>query len=250
MYVYAIGAGRFGNIFIRNMAAHFIAKNNNMTPVYYERHLFDILGINLFEPVTESTSESAVNESASETTLLTDDNFMEYMSTKHPITTNLSLNEIYCQTKPFSIYLYNYFKDHDVRQDIQNKNKYASRYNNNNDVFLHIRLDDITQYNPGEKYYNDLLERITFENGFISSDTPHHPICTNLAKKFNLKILYTDILDTMKFGSTCKTIILSNGTFSYVLGLLGFYSTIYYPEIKHRWHGDIFVIDSWNEIKL
>lgn len=58
-------------------------------------------------------------------------------------------------------------------------------------------------------------------------------------------------IDTIMFGSTCKNIILSNGTFSWMIGVFGYHSTIYYPDpkLKECWHGDIFVFDDWNKVQ-
>jgi hypothetical protein len=67
--------------------------------------------------------------------------------------------------------------------------------------------------------------------------------------KYNLKIIDYDEVNTVMFGSTCKYIVLSNGTFSWLIGFLAYYSNIYYPKIIHKWHGDIFIFDSWNEIE-
>ena len=50
------------------------------------------------------------------------------------------------------------------------------------------------------------------------------------------------------FASTCKNIVLSHGTFSWLIGLLGFYSTIYYQKITRFWQGDIYVFPEWIEI--
>ena len=55
-------------------------------------------------------------------------------------------------------------------------------------------------------------------------------------------------VNTIMFASTCKNIVLSHGTFSWLIGLLGFYSTIYYQKITRFWQGDIFVFPEWNEI--
>ena len=70
-----------------------------------------------------------------------------------------------------------------------------------------------------------------------------------LKMKYNLKIIDYDEVNTIMFGSTCKHIVLSNGTFSWLIGFLAYYSTVYYPKIIHKWHGDIFIFDSWNEIE-
>ena len=50
------------------------------------------------------------------------------------------------------------------------------------------------------------------------------------------------------FASTCKNVILSSGTFSWLIGLLSYYSNIYYPKIYVKWHGDIFVFSEWTEV--
>ena len=43
------------------------------------------------------------------------------------------------------------------RNQIMMKNKFKDRYNENNDVFLHVRLGDAIDSNPGFEYYDELL---------------------------------------------------------------------------------------------
>jgi hypothetical protein len=43
-------------------------------------------------------------------------------------------------------------------------------------------------------------------------------------------------------------IVLSNGTFSFLIGLFGYNSIIYFPTIKIKWHGDIFIFPDWNRV--
>lgn len=134
------------------------------------------------------------------------------------------------------------------KDNIINKNIFKSRYQNNNDVFIHVRLGDIINLNAGLSYYEKVLNNMKFDNGYISSDSINHKICNTLIKKYNLKIINKNIIETIMFASTCHNVILSNGTFSWLIGLLSFYSNIYYPKIKVMWHGNIFVFDDWNEI--
>jgi hypothetical protein len=48
------------------------------------------------------------------------------------------------------------------------------------------------------------------------------------------------------FASTCNHIVLSGGTFSWLIGFLAFFSkSIYYPRIKNKWYGDIFIFPHW-----
>ena len=37
------------------------------------------------------------------------------------------------------------------KQIIMNKNPFKERYQNNNDIYIHIRLQDLSKWRPGEK---------------------------------------------------------------------------------------------------
>jgi hypothetical protein len=52
------------------------------------------------------------------------------------------------------------------------------------------------------------------------------------------------------FGSTCKHIILSGGTFSWLIGFLSRNSNVFYPDIKTKWFGNIFNCSKWKKITL
>ena len=71
----------------------------------------------------------------------------------------------------------------------------------------------------------------------------------SLIEKYNLIPVVKDEVETIQFGSTCKHIILSQGTFSYFIGILAFYSDIYYSNNGiDMWHGDIFVFPDWHNV--
>ena len=87
----------------------------------------------------------------------------------------------------------------------------------------------------------------TICSGFmVFNDTE---VCKKLIEKYKMEIISKDSIETIQFATTCKTIILSSGTYSWMIGILSFFSTIYYPKIKKIWHGNIFVFPDWNEIK-
>jgi hypothetical protein len=55
------------------------------------------------------------------------------------------------------------------------------------------------------------------------------------------------------FGNTCKHIVLSGGTFSWMIGFFAYNAkNIYYPKIKNeqRWYGDIFDLPNWKAIDI
>ena len=58
-----------------------------------------------------------------------------------------------------------------------------------------------------------------------------------------------DEAKTIMFGSTCDKLILSGGTFSWLIGFLAFFSkNIYYIEFEKKWYGEIFSFSKWIKI--
>jgi hypothetical protein len=57
-------------------------------------------------------------------------------------------------------------------------------------------------------------------------------------------------VDTIMFGSTCNNIILSGGTFSWLIGFLAFFSkNIFYPKMQEKWYDiNIFDFENWKSI--
>ena len=55
---------------------------------------------------------------------------------------NLDANNCYFQTKEIIAFLYNLLKT-EYKNSIMNKNKFITKYNNNNDIFIHVRLADV-----------------------------------------------------------------------------------------------------------
>jgi hypothetical protein len=158
---------------------------------------------------------------------------------------------MWCQTTAFALYLKGYFDSREHKENIVNNNIFKEYYQNNNNLFVHVRLGDIIQLNyfsPFE-YYDKVLSSQNFDKGYISSDSIKHEICQKLIDKYKLEIFDSDVVKTIMFGSTCNYIVLSSGTFSWMIGLFSYYSEkIYYPKIIQKWHGDIFIFPEWNEI--
>jgi hypothetical protein len=144
--------------------------------------------------------------------------------------------------------IYEHIHSEQVMNNIISMNPFRERYNNNDDLFIHIRLTDVRHLNPGLNYYLNQIRNIKFNNLFIATDQINHPIISQIIRNYpKTKIVNADEIRTFQFGSTCKNIVLSHGTFSSNIGYLAFFSTIYYPEIDEakNWHGDLFSIDGW-----
>lgn len=233
---------RFGNLFFINLVVHLICLKTKLKFDYKYYDEFKSLGIDLF--IGDRTFE--------ENLTLSDENFFLMMTEENEIHKNLIIkNNSWFQTKDYCIFLNEYFSIEKIRGKIIKKNTFKSRYKMNNDVFIHVRLGDIKDKgNNSFEYYNSILEKMSFDKGYISSDTIDSEICVKLIYKYNLSIINENEVKTIMFASTCNNIVLSGGTFSWLIGFLAFYSKyIYYPmNKKEKWYGDIFIFDKWKGI--
>lgn len=236
--------GRFCNHFIRNICVSMIAKKFNLETTYAYDCEMKSLGIELFSG----------SKRYQQSTVLNDVNFMHYLNDEKNIQENFFIKtHTYFQTKAISNVLHSYLQRPEVRDPIIRANKFSNRYQNNNDIFIHIRLGDIALFNPGFAYYDKVIQMLAHRKPpyvYISSDTIEHPMCKMLISKYSAQIINYDFIDTLKFASTCKYLILSHGSFSATMGNLGFYSDIYYPKYDPRkiWYGDMFTGNGWNEV--
>lgn len=234
--------GRLGNCLFVGVAVHLIAKRSNLKFHYKYHDKFTKLGVELF------SGEKSFDETVS----LKDDNFMGFIFSEEPIYKNIHVvNNVWCQIKEYAIFLKDYLEKEEQKNKIINANAYKSRYENNNDVYVHVRLGDVAPrgFSPGFDYFDKTLSALKYENGFISSDSINHPLCKQIIEKFNLKTIETSEEDTIAFASTCKYLVLSSGTYSWMIGVFGYFSEIYYPKIYSVWHGDVFVFPEWKEIE-
>jgi len=232
--------GRFGNLFFINMACHFISLKFNLSFEYKYKDKFNKLGIIFFNGTNQFNN---VIE-------LTDAHFMDIIQFSTKKGNLLINNNIWCQTDQLVdlIKLYYAFPFH--KKAIINANKFKDRFKKNNDLFIHIRLGDLTHKNQClEHYYLNILNSLNWEQGYISSDSISNILCQTLITQFNLKIIDLPEEETIMFGSTCNNIILSGGTFSWLIGFFAFFSTnIYYPLIDKPWYGKIFENMPWKVI--
>jgi hypothetical protein len=240
------GRGRFANHFLRNMGFHFIAEKADIAVSYGFNDEFKRMGINFH-------SGSRTMQPGGPTVVIDDNTFLDVMKVdsvqlkRHNFV--YRMYQSYFQKAEFCKILYEHFRTQAVKDSVIAANPHAARYGSNKDVFVHIRLDDVTERNPGFHYYDSVLSKLEFTKGYISSDTIDHSICKDLITKYNLTIIDKSPEETVQFASTCRHLILSHGTFSWLMALLGYNAdNVYYPKIKQAWHGDIFVLPGMTEV--
>lgn len=231
--------GRLGNQIIRNLATSFVAKKHNLYVDYCNCEFMNNLGINLY--CGENRYEH--------TKVLNNENYYQILNANE-FKFNINPNGAFFQTKEITNAIRNYLNEN--KKLIIEKNFFKNRYEINNDLFLHVRTTDVEELNPGTEYYFEAIEKNNFDNIYLASDNTNSQIVKNIVNKHNnIIILNYNEIKTIMFGSTCKNIILSHGSFSAVIGYLAFFSNIYYPKYsraKRVWFGDMCSMDKWIEI--
>jgi len=233
--------GKFASILFYNIVCNYIAKCNNLKMDYSDFARTKELGIDLYSGKNTYTSNK----------ILTNKNIDSVIQNESVFSQNIIIHGTF-KTKVVADLIKNFLLKSKLK--IFNSNtSYYQRYSNNNDLFVHVRLDGIANSNDFEpfEYYDQAISKIgSFEKGYISSDSITHPICTKLIRKYDLNVIELDETGVIQFGSTCKWLVLSKSTFSWFIGVFGFYSTVYYPERlgKNSKHGNIFTFKDWNKV--
>jgi hypothetical protein len=229
--------GRFCNQLIRSIASSLLAEKHNLKVSYAIYDKLKLLGLDLFNG--QNTWETTIQ--------LTDSNYFDILNLEK-LESNLDPNLSYFQTKEIIQKVYDCIQSN--KDSIILANTFKERYNNNNDCFVHIRLDDASQWNPGFIYYNNVISNLKYDTLYISTDQLNHPLISQITSKYPAILIQYSEVNTIKFASTCKYIILSHGTFSSCIGYFSFFSDIFYPDFRNlkKWHGDIFSISGWNRV--
>ena len=241
------GNGRYSNNVIRSFFAGKISEKQNVYCEFPVKELSE-LGLSFPKSNVPKPDESTLTKRI---TLNEKDVEEYYTEVKDCSNTVIDIMDTYCQEPNTIKELSTFLKQPEQKISIIEKNPFKSRYSSNNDVAVHVRLDDIHQYGNRNKpfeFYDNILSKLTFDNAYIASDEISHPICRMLIDKYNMKVIDEDIIRTYQFASTCKYIVISNGSFSWMIGSLGFFSTVFYPLIDNvstHWHPDFYVDKSW-----
>ena len=220
------------NQIIRNLSLSLLAKKFDLYVKYSKYNkINNQLGIKLFCGTKKYNKTIEIN----------DNNYMNYYDNIIENDANFNFMNYYngyFQTLEITNILHKHFKTN--KKDIIMLNPYKERYNNNNDLFLHIRLGDAKQFNVGLPYYIHCIKLIKkkykYDNIYVASDQFNHALIKKL-KNLYPKIVFIDKneVETIQFGSTCKNIILSHGSFSAMIGYLAFFSNIYYLNKNPGW---------------
>ena len=219
--------GRLCNQIIRNLAVSIIAERFDLYVEYSEYDKLNIIGFDLYKGTNKYDK----------TITLSDDNYINILN-RNIIDFNVNPNKHFFQTQDITDLIYKHIRSNKHKLLIIQNNPYKDRYNNNNDIYIHIRIGGIYgKQNPGVDYYILCINKIKYDNIYISTDCINHNIINELISKFPIiKIIEKNDVETIQFASSCKYIILSYGSYSAIIGYLSFYSDkIYYPSFNGKW---------------
>lgn len=228
--------GRFGNRFFRNICVSWMAKKYNLRIIYcYTDPMFRQLGIQLFN------GEHAYNEVQD----LTDDNILELLDSDKEFTCNINPNYSYFQTTPIILRVYDYVRSPTVSEQVKKCNPWRERYGKNNDCLIHLRYGDMAQNSPPVSYFVDTVRQIipAPDTVYLTTDTKSSKMLDEIKAKIpTVEMLDEEIVPTIQFASTCRHVILSQGTFSAVIGYLSYDSEVYFPDWEplRNWCGPVF----------
>ncbi len=225
--------GRLGNQIIRNIALSILAQKYDLYVQYsnYSK-INNQLGIPLFVGKNKYKKTKVIKNK---------DFILMYRNTNNKINSNLDFMKDYFQNTEITNLVMKYI--HNNKHLVMEKNPYKHRYNNNNDIFLHIRLTDaktLISYNL--EYYIDAIKQIESKKIIIATDnfndTWIKQIHKKLKSKYQIKYLEQENeIQTIQFASTCKHIVLSHGTFSANIGYMAFFAkNIFIPNFNTKWH--------------
>jgi hypothetical protein len=233
--------GRLCNQIIRNLALSLIAKKNNLYVDYYNYDIINNkLGIILFIGENKYNTTKKIN----------DNDYIKILNSNISINYNLDLDDNYFQTEEITNILYKYLQI-DIKNNIISKNPFKNRINKNNDLFIHIRLGDIIdKFSLPIEYYLKCIKQISFDKLYIASDSLEHKKIKDIQTLYPKSILVNkNAVETIQFGSTCKNIVLSHGSYSAVIAYLAFNSNIYYLNKEPKWCPlGLFTNKGWNAI--
>jgi hypothetical protein len=219
--------GRLGNVLLQSVGMRLIAMKFNLkVDSYNNDYNFDKLGFKKYSG--QNSYDDFLN--------IDDSNILDLLKETN-IKRGIYFDGLF-QLKEFVL---------KYRKDIKDSFDINYDYQSPDNIFIHVRLGDVENLNPGYEYYKKCLESTNFNTGYISSDYTNSGIVNRLIDEFKLILYQNNPLDTINFAKDFNKIVLSEGTFSWWIGMLSKAEEIYYPKISDKplWHGDIFVYDDW-----
>jgi hypothetical protein len=118
-----------------------------------------------------------------------------------------------------------------------------------NSVMVHYRIGDLegTRRVLPVEYYQEALNLINFNKGYITSDSLEHDFCKKLIREYDLTPINMSPVDTIDYCKNFNNLILSEGSFSWTIGFLSRANNIICSSRYNLWHEDFF-LNKWKKL--
>jgi len=220
---------RFGNCVLIYLMSQYIAEKYNLISEPFSHQSHDIKDNFIINHFSGTKTYKKTIE-------VTDDNILDFLKLD-----NIDANVVLTNS---------FFQNPEIFKNLDIINKYYSYLSplkvkeTTKDLFVHVRLGDIKHNCLPFEYYEKQIKKINFTDGVISSDSPDDTIVKTLVEKFNLKIFNATPEYTVRYASQCKQLVLSAGSFSFLIGLFAKDSEKYYIDNQTMY--EIFNKNSWD----
>lgn len=238
--------GRLGNNIIQLISSFLFCKKHSLN-LYFDdslyNHQYDSLYYNYrFSNLLDQEMIKLVRNKHEnrfdKKIIINDDNFLKYYYE----------DDLDCEII-FDGYFYFFDIMEKERETVKKLFKVEYENFDEDNLFIHYRLGDINNSNfslPLE-YFIESIEKCNFSKGYISSDSLDDDKCKFLIKKYNLIPIVLEPFETIMFGKNFNSIILSESTFSFLIGYFSKSKNIILNKQPSKWGNDcLFKFDTFN----
>ena len=244
--------GRLGNKVFQNLAVSLLSQRYDIVARYAMQGDFDALGLQLHSGAGFMRGPPRP--------LLNADLRMLLEAKSAPLHHTLAILETY-QTPWFARHICRAVLP-PMRGALLAANPFRERIGRNSDTCVHVRLGHTTADNVGDidtflplpaYLFPSFYAAVGAPSGrvLVATDSPAHPGITALLQRFSAELLTLDAVQTVQFMATCAHLVLSDGTYSWLAGVLAGAmgnATVRYVPRQAVWHGNIHVFPEWERV--
>lgn len=246
-----LASGRLGNRIFQNIAVSALARKFNLVAAYSMESECRELGLSFWHggsrrmllgaavPLTDGLLQELLEKPDADALLL-------------PGRLWLTPTASYFQFPWFARYVRDAVLRGEQHAALRSANPWRARFGANNDTFVHVRLGDTLRLlgphsmRSAVDFVRAIGARGPHGRVFVASDSPAHGTVRELISLIpGAALIDLSVVQTIQFGATCAHFVLSDGTFSWLIGALASpHATVRIVPHKEQWHGDI-AFDDW-----